>query len=203
MASITNYGELKEEVANELNRSNRTDEIPGWIQRVEGFVNRKFRLPSMEAIDTGSLSTSTLALPTRYLETITLLVNDGSNYQELARNPLAIVRYKQGDAGEVPKYWVERDEEIIVAPGPDSTYTYEHHFYQGFASFSDDTDTNWVLTNAPDLYLAGALFHANNFIKDTEEAAKWGGIFNSLVADLESYQDSRNYPGGSLQVICR
>jgi hypothetical protein len=201
MGIITNYGDLKTAVGDEINRKNLVDKIPGFIRRAEKMVNRELRVPAMEEIATGTLSSSTLALPSLFLETIDLMVNNGAKYVPLVRNEYRRVRESQGNTSGIPKYYVERDEEIIVAPGPDSSYAYELLYYKSFADFSADSDTNWVIDNAPELYLYGALVDANAFLKDLEMIGYWSERFNERIAELKRYTESRKYPGGSLQVV--
>lgn len=199
MAAITNYGELKTEIANELNRTGYTNEIPGWINRVEGYVNRHCRLPIMQSVASGSLSSSSLTLPSDHLETINLIINDGDCWHKVSRNTYADVK-AQGSSG-FPKGYSEDGTTITVGPGPDSTYSYELHYYSEFTEFSSDPDTNWVLDNIPELYLAGSLVHANRFLKDSEMLAVWQAEFNRAYAEIKTYENSVRFPGGSLQVV--
>lgn len=201
MAVITNYGELKTEIAAELNRTGLTNEIPGFIDRVEGYVNRHARIPDMETVSSGSLSSSTLTLPSDHLETISVLVNDGSSWNKLARNFYSDVKNEQTNSG-VPLGYSEDGTSITVAPGPDSTYSYQLHYYSEYASFSADIDTNWVLDNVPEVYLAGAMVHANRYLKDFEMMSIWEQEFQRAFSELKIYESMKRFPGGSLQVTC-
>jgi hypothetical protein len=63
----------------------------------------------------------------------------------------------------------------------DTTVVYR---YQSGIELSDANPTNWLLTNAPDLYFAAAMVELSKFQKDTDGAARWGGERNSLIEQV-------------------
>ena len=72
----------------------------------------------------------------------------------------------------LPKYYAVFDENtFILAPTPDSNYTFELHYKHRPASLTAgaDSGTTWVSTNAPDALLYGTLVEAATFLKVPEE----------------------------------
>mgnify|MGYP000173895099 CR=1 FL=1 len=199
MAKITNYTTLQTEVANWLNRSSYSTDVPGWVQNAEDRINREIRTPDMEEIATGTTSDGSIALPTRFIEPIDLFILVGGEYYPLAYNLYNRIRNSFSTSGE-PKYFTERDGELIVAPNPDGTYTYELLYYQAFDDL-DSTATNGLLTAHPDIYLSASLSEANLFLKDLEQWQVWEGKYQELKRSVNKSYSDRKYPSGGLQMV--
>jgi hypothetical protein len=73
---------------------------------------------------------------------------------------------------------------------------YIHDYYQAFATLTSDTDTNWVLTNAPGVYLYAALIESSPFLVDMGMFNGWLAMYKSQVASLN--HTTKRYAGGSL-----
>lgn len=66
--AIGTYGQLKTAVASWLHRTDLTSVIPDFIALAESNIRRDVRCRAMEQSATGTLSASTLALPTRFVQ---------------------------------------------------------------------------------------------------------------------------------------
>ena len=66
--AITNYGELKTNVADWLNRSDLTSVIPTFIDGVHSKLNRDLRVRQMVQRATASVDAEYSALPADFLE---------------------------------------------------------------------------------------------------------------------------------------
>ena len=64
-------------------------------------------------------------------------------------------------------------EEIEFDVVPDAEYSAEMIYYCKLTALSDDNADNWILTNAPDLYLFGALSAAEPFLDNDERVTLW------------------------------
>jgi len=64
-----------------------------------------------------------------------------------------------------------------------------------------DANTTRMLQRNPQMYLAGALYHACLYLKDDKEAAKWGGIFTNALSSLKSVSRRTRYAGGTKSVV--
>jgi hypothetical protein len=51
-------------------------------------------------------------------------------------------------------------------------------------ALSDDGDTNWLLTNHPDLYLAASIVWGGAYTKSTDEVTGWNGLLSEGVEEL-------------------
>jgi hypothetical protein len=57
---------------------------------------------------------------------------------------------------------------------------------------SDAEPTNWLLANAPDVYLAASLIWGGVFVKNDEEAGRWNAVLQTGLDDLLWADDSAN-----------
>lgn len=97
-----------------------------------------------------------------------------------------------------PEVYTIEGEYIRFAPVPDTTYIARSNYYKRFAAMSADADTNWLLTNAPAVYLYGALTEAALFIQDMEMAGTWHPHFSAAVQGLEWANERDRWSGAAL-----
>ena len=88
----------------------------------------------------------------------------------------------------LPKYYALFDDTtFILAPTPDSGYTFELHYKYRPASLTAgaDSGTTWLSTNAPDALFYGTLVEAATFLKTPEEVGQYEQRFVSATAALK------------------
>lgn len=152
--AISTYSELKTAVADWLHRSDLTSQVSTFVSLCEAKIARDLRCRAMEESATGTLSATTLAIPSGFLEVRRVILND------------IVQEYV------LPSVWYQMREETgqrYTILGTDfvfqsSSYTYQIDYYKAFTAFSSNSDTNWLLTNNPDVYLFGTLAEAATFI---------------------------------------
>jgi hypothetical protein len=104
-----------------------------------------------------------------------------------------------GNTAREPVYYTLLGSTIEVFPTPDQNYTLELAYYQDIPTMSADTDTNWLLTKAPDSYLYGALLQAAPYLKDAEETGLWLQAHDMVVAELEKEDLGARYGASTLK----
>jgi len=200
MAKITNYQTLKTELQNYLNRANLISELPQFIQAAEARVKALVPdIPEMEVLSTGTLSGSTLALPTGYLGTLSLFVADGADFCPLLSTDRAHLRSLQNNSG-VPSRYLEVAGVLQLGPTPDSTRSYEWTYLKKFTELSANTDTNWIIDEHPTAYLYGALSEGYLFGKDEPRAGTFEQKFQQKISEIQKSIDLRKYPPGQVQM---
>ena len=123
---------------------------------------------------TATSGSAYLGAPTDFLAPFSLAVIDSSsnyNYLKL-KHPSFIRDYTPASSttGE-PKYYAEFDDNtFILAPTPNSNYTFELHYFYRPSSLTSagDSGTTWLSTNAPNAMLYGALAEAMVYLKNFE-----------------------------------
>ena len=201
--AISNYSELTTAVANWLDRDDLTLRIPEFIALAEAKFNRTLRLRSMEAKYTANTVAGqrNLALPTGYIQMRNFQVNT---------NPLATLSYVTpeiydrlwgGSTSGTPKFYTILANEISFGPIPATVMEVEMLFYKNFENLSGSTTTNWLITNAPDAYLYGAMMQAEPFIMNDERVALWGASLNKAVQELQEQDNKDRHSGSALRIM--
>jgi len=200
--ALTNYGDLKTSIGTWLNRADLTSYIPDFIRLAEQrifygaeapYPSEPVRVPAMQTRETGSISSSAIAYPTRFLEVIGLSANSGGMAWALDYvSPVHFTEQSQGSS--VPSVYTFINNTIATAPTGSASYTLD--YYQAFANLSSDTDTNWLLTNVPALYLYGALIESAPFLGDVPMFTAWTNMYASAVAAAN--RTTKKPAGGTL-----
>lgn len=74
-------------------------------------------------------------------------------------------------------------------------------YYKTFEGLSDSNTTNWVILNAPDVYLYGALLQAEPFLQNDQRIPVWERGLRQALSDLQSQDDKDRYSGSELRVM--
>ena len=170
--AIGTFAELKTAIGQWLINQPASAVIANCVVLAEANISRDVRCRAMEASATGTLSATTVAFPTRFLEVRRVLLND---------YPL---RYVQPEEFQTRRdhrtnlYTVLQDDFVFQT----ATGSYQIDYYQGFAALSGDSDTNWLLTNHPDVYLFGTLAEVAAYQRD--DPALWIGRYQAAVNRL-------------------
>jgi len=201
--AISNYGELKTAVANWMDRDDLTARIPEFIALAEARFNRVLRIRAMESKQTASTvaGQQNLALPTNYIQMRNVQMNTSPVTPMQYVTPEIFDRLYGGSATGTPKFYSIIANELQLGPTPDTVQTIEMLFYKKFDSLSADGDTNWVLTNAPDVYLYGALLEAEPFIMNDSRVQLWATAFQTAIGDIQEQDNKDRHSGSALRVM--
>lgn len=196
--ALATYSELQAAVANWLARPGDptlTPFIPDFIRLAEARIARNLRIRAMEQRATTEIESAFVALPERFLE---------MRHLQLHTSPvtrLELVSPEQMDALGVgsrvgrPRWYCILGPEIRLAPAPDGPYTAEMTYWGQLAPLSVAQPSNWLLENAPDVYLYAALLEATAFIGHDERAPLWLAAYDRAVAALQASEDRGTWSG--------
>lgn len=180
--AISTYGDLKTTVATWLNRTDLTSVIPDFITLAESDLRNDVRVQAMETLATGTLSGETLSHPSRLIEARRLVVEDS------VRNYVVPDEYQQlKKAQSTMKVFTSIGQSFYIlggASGDDYTLTYTAMF----AALSVDADTNWLLTNAPDVYLFAACKHGATYLASQTDEVRFTALYNAAVARINGQE---------------
>ena len=73
------------------------------------------------------------------------------------------------------------DGAFEVFPTPDTEYTAELLYYAKNEALSDSNTYNWLLQDAPDVYLYGTLMHTAPFLGDDVRLPIWANLYQSSI----------------------
>lgn len=213
--AITTYAELKTAVANWLERSDLTSRIPEFISLAQAKMYRGVMGPDgrtwispplrvRDMITTADIAvTSGLgALPSGWLEFVRLWINasDQPNLKYLPPQTFYdnAGAHNTSAASSTLAYTIEG---LAIRTAAPMTETLKSVHYAKFTAMSADGDADWVLTNAPHVYLAGALSEAWSFIGGGDsDQAKYAMEFSAGVKGLMG-QDKQAQASGSALVM--
>jgi len=88
--------------------------------------------------------------------------------------------------------------QIRVLPIPDAAYTAELAYYAKLSKLSASVTTNWLLAQAPDVYLYGALLQAAPYLQDDARITVWSALYQAGLDQLQIADDRGSTSGGAL-----
>ena len=202
--AISNYSELQTAVANWLDRDDLAARIPEFITLCEARFNRTLRIRAMETLDISVDTvggTSTVALPTGYVQMrdISLITSPITQLQYLT--PEIMNRLNAGSLTGKPETYTIIANNILFGPTPDSAYDISMLYYKTFDALTDAAPTNWVITNAPDVYLYGALLEAEPFLMNDQRVQLWATALTQSITTLQEQDNKDRHSGSALRVM--
>lgn len=210
------YGELKTKIADYLNRDDLTSHIPGFIETAQRKIERggeyningrivqvKGYYDCMRARSFTDTSDSEISLPSNFLSPIGLWVLVSGSYTPLSKRlPEEIWTTHPdptSDTGTPEEYAIFQGEnEIIVRPTPDQSYTFDFQYFKSLGTMSDDSETNTWTTDYWEILLYGALLEAQAFLIADERLGIWLSLFSQSLQSLENRDTMANAAGGTL-----
>jgi len=204
--AITNYGQLKTAVASWLARSDLTTVIPDFVFLAHKQLQRDLRghLRSQKRDDAFSVAAEYVPVPSDFLELVHMHRND---------SPYSVIQYMSQDEQSTyfdatggPKFvsitgdTTPGAEYFRFAPAPDGTYTVTLEYYASLPFFTSDNATNWVLNDAPDAYLYGALLQARGFLSDDGRIGLWFEAYKRTVSDIRMHGNRTRWGGPGLMM---
>jgi hypothetical protein len=207
MAVITGYTSLETAIGDWLARGDLTDFIPNFIQNWE---ERFYRQPKnfgrwMEVDLSSTIASSVIAVPTDYLE-LKYAYIDGSPSARLDRVSINQLygRYPRGDSTGFPQ-WIARDAaNFVFGPAPDSAYTVKGIYYAKptvMRSYAADAAAHWVIVNAPDLALYGALCESAPFLRKEDRLPVWQSLYTQALQDYRDLFTEEDISGSPIQEV--
>ena len=204
--ALGTFTELKDAVADWLDRSDLTTRIPDFITLAEARLNRDLRIRPMEVRSTMETTSGQryFNLPGGYLQMRNMQMNTNPITPLEYITPEMLDRLYGSDTTGKPRAYSLIGDEIQLAPIPDSDYTIEMAFYEKFTPLGDGTSgtvtNNWLTLNAPDVLLYGSLLEAEPFIKNDERIALWLNAYNGAIRKLQDADDRDRHSGSAMRV---
>lgn len=195
--SLANYTDLQASVASWMNRTDLAAVIPDFIKIAEARITTDLRIN--DQLTTSTLSTvagtQTVALPTDWLEFLSLSIN-GEPMEYLTADCIR-ERADEGANGSprTPTMYAIEGANLILSPTPDTVYTIDIRYYAKVPALASNA-TNWLLTKYPNIYLYGALVSGAQFTMNDERANYWGTLYTQAI-QVAKASDVRALSSGS------
>lgn len=220
---ITNYGGLSAAIAAWLARDGDAD----LAARADDFIALAeqriymgadaipaLSLPSFEAVRVDAMYQSdptfalsqNVAAPDGLLELVEVMLNATAGFDAA---PMKIVEESILDSqspydSRAPRMIAVSGANFRMWPDPGTgTYTATLRWYGALQTPSGTNSTNWLLTNAPGLYLNGCLIEAALFTGDFDSAVKYGALYASAAAGLNINRQRKLASAQNVRVMLR
>jgi hypothetical protein len=198
--SIATYSELQTAVASELNRGDASAKVADWILMGESRLNRDLRMLDMVTTASGALSTASrmLTLPDLFQDKIQFRITDPLTELTWVP-PERLMEYScEESATAQPKRYTITDS-IEFDRIPDTEYAYVFKYYKGYRLSAAD-DTNYLLTNYPQVYLFAACIYGAMFFRDFVYAHELDGLLRAEMIGVKRAEAKRKGTSAALLV---
>jgi len=193
MAAITNYTTLVAAINEWDERTHDTDELIG-------LAEAEFRLhltPNYAKDTSGTLTfaSGSAALPDGFVRPIALT---RSTYGPLVEASIAHIRERRiWIATGIPDCYAVTGSTVEVAPSYDGDLTFDYE--ATLTGLSSSNATNWLITNAPQAYLAMCMYFAKAKFEDPS-AGSYRAQALSTVDALTIQSTVAQYGGASVKL---
>lgn len=199
---IASYDELKSAVADFLLRDDLTTVIPTFIRLAEARIDRELRHWRQEKRSNADLDAQFSALPADFMQPISLSIV-GATTSEVA--PMSVaqmaqLRAENADRTGRPTHYAVTAQSLELYPTPDVPYTASLVYHGRIPALSATNTTNWLLTEAPDVYLYGACLHSAPYLKDDQRIAVWESFFKMSLDNLMASSIDAKWAGTGLKM---
>jgi hypothetical protein len=200
--AISTYTDLKTSVASWLNRDDLTSVIPDFISLAEAGINRDLRHYKMIERADATLDSRYVQMPTDWMETVRFSITSGNTYrlELVSRDDMLEYRQKTADASGRPKFYANIGDTIEVFPTPDADYTMQLQYYAKTPALSDSNASNWLLLDAPDVYLYGTLIQSAPYLQDDARTQTWAALYAAALQSLQKASDDTRFAGSGLRM---
>ena len=198
--AINTFTTLKTAVADFLNRDDLTS-------ATESQINRDIRHWKMETRSSGQQSAGDeySQVPSDWMETIRFHITDNgtSPLNLISRAAMSDKRASKENATGTPTHYTHADGQFQLYPTPSAETNTELLYYAKTKALSSSNADNWLLLEAPDVYLYGTLLHSAPYLGEDERIAVWAQMYSAAVQQLNSASDKAKYSGSGLKLKIR
>lgn len=191
-----NYAELQENIAKFLNREDLVKEIPMFIELAEARIRRDLRERSMQVRAEADCYAEYFKLPCDWVQTVrvqaddrVLRLIDAFNIDRVTlTGPTRFYRH------------VESNLQLLPAPSEKHGSRLILEYLAEVSKLSDESPTNWLLEQYPDIYLYSALLSATSYLHDDARIPIWSQAYGEAVSAANMASDRAEYSGSALRL---
>lgn len=194
---FSNKSELKTALGAWLHRASISTKADDCITLAESSLNRELGEVLTQQTLTGTLSSRSIDISGYSVaEPVGLfLVPTGGNEVEIYRRQDGTFPYSS--TASFPSLYAIAGDNLNFNCPLDSAYSFRFKFRQRFGLVNDG-DTNWLLENHPDVYLAACIVWGALFTDDDGKTGKWASVLENGLVQVKGYISRQN--NGELQV---
>lgn len=186
------YTQLQADIADYLHRTDLTAKIPGFIARAESTMFRELNIKDIQTVYEDVTDEDFIVLPRDFGRIVRLTMSVGGAEQTL--DYVSPTRIK----ASAKQYGFESGGIRIFGAGNNADY--KLYYTPVILPLSDANPTNWLLTNAADLYLYASALEGAKYTQNAEQMTTLAGMTAGLVESVRRLSERKFLPSGSLQI---
>lgn len=206
--AINTYATLQSAIADWRARNDLTARIPDFITLAEAKFNRILLHPGMETrttitVDTGSSDPEFLDLPTNFQTMRSVRLSGVAGKPRLSfmsQTQIEDYRFSIDNVSRQPVYFSIVGSEMELAPTPNQNYAVQMVYRANIPALETNA-TNWLLTQAPDLYLYGSLLESAAYTEDDARLPVWASAFQTCMEQLSIHGERQSFDSGPTSVL--
>jgi len=195
-----NYTTLQSNVADFLHRTDLTAKIPTFIELAEAYIFRELHIKELQISVDGTTTSGYATLPTDFdtVARVSVTYNGAArslDYVALANAPIA-------NSSSPAYYSLENNKLRIWGASDGQAYTL--YYIPKFQNLSDSAPTNWLLENAPELYMDAACLQGAKHVRNYAAVETLTGNIALSIDSVKRFSERRGQPYiGSMQIKVR
>jgi hypothetical protein len=198
MAAQMTYDSLVTDVRTYLERTDEAtiNKIPTFIMLAESIISDELKiLGQQQAVySTLVVGDPVIPKPARWRKTTSMNITVSGEKKPVLLRKYEYLRNYWPDptvTGE-PKYYADYNfNNWLIAPTPDTAYTFEVLYYEKVQPLDETNQVNFWTENAPQAMLYGTLLQAMPFLKNDSRVQLWQAMYDRAIQTLKLENDTR------------
>ena len=191
--ALSSYTALKSAVADWLNRTDLTSQIPDFITLCEATLRDRPSIGLQTVNADLELNGVEVNLPSDFREPRSLYFADDTNLVygpiQILAGPEAVESWRMLNgltSGRPQVAAITAGATVLrLAPTPDQTYAATLEYFAFLTALSSTVASNWLLQQYPNIYLYGTLAQAEPFLKNDERVGTWKAQYEEALTQME------------------
>ena len=200
--TIASYSDLKTRLAELLGRNDLSTQIDIAIDLVESELSTKLQSlkSNASATATATAGTRTVTVPSGIEIVRGVQISASPFYLSQVAYQAGLDKYGQ-NSGQPLSFSYDADGTVSLFPLPDTAYTITFTGTADFTPLSGSAETNWIITNYPLLYLAGAMRHLCTYTEDVQRKAEFEAIYQQALTNIFMAEANRKLVAGQAKIM--
>jgi hypothetical protein len=200
--ALSNYTDLKANIADYLARTDLTSVIPTFISLAETRLGRDVRLMEMLTQQNIAVTNAVATMPSNFLQLREIHFEGNPNITLEYQAPDLFYRNMLQNSANEPYYYTFIDNTIVFAPTGTPANVSMLYFAQPTA-LSDSNLTNAFTSVCMDALLYASLAEASIYLMDDARLQTWSPLYDRAIASIYRNNLGKVQPYTELAVTAR
>lgn len=184
MALITDNASLQSEALDFMTRAGQSGNAPTWVQLGESRLNRELPAIETDAPLTGVVGNNSIDISSLSMVQPIALFLAETGRDEVLIDPATEGTYEVAATSGRPGKWSIDTSSINFDRPLDVAYPLRFRYRQKLDL--SVTNTNWLLTSHPDVYLAATLMWGAGYNEDWAGGQVWKSILDEAIPSIRN-----------------